>query len=128
MSVSRLPKFMPADGSIPPQSKFACRTCKEWFASTCGKTNHLKKHPDHEMYSTLTGKDQDTPNRPYRKAHVLGTNGHALLGATARDLLLDYVLGKAKEELNAELDSMFRNLKSQPIPTEKGTRKTYVAR
>jgi hypothetical protein len=123
-SVSREPKYLPEDGTVPAQAKFACRTCKLWVASSCGKASHLKQNPAHEMYSTLTGKPIGK-REPYKTAH-LPTNGHRTLDATARDMLLDYVLAKAKTELNDELDRMFRELKSAPIPQR--SRRVFVAR
>jgi hypothetical protein len=134
MKISRFPKLLPPDGSIPKEAKFFCKTCKEWFASSTGYTAHQKRHPDHEMWNAKAnrpvqhrGQPVVQPKRSYtrREAVPAISNGHAVLDATARDLLLDYVLGKAKEELNAELDRMFRELKSQPVPA-KG--RVYVAR
>jgi hypothetical protein len=129
MKVGRYPKFLKPGEPTPSQAKFVCKTCNQWFASTTGKNGHLLREPGHVLVSPHTGREftkAGSIGRPLRKGDV-PSNGHQVLDATARDLLLDYILGKAKEELNAELERMFRELKSQPIPA-KGPRRTYVAR
>ena len=119
-------KYLPEDGCIPSKAKYACKTCKLWAASFSGRKGHLAKYPTHEMY--LVKHDGSEKTRPARMQPVNrpATNGHSVLDATARDMLLDYVLGKAKAELNAELDRMFRELKS--APTTAVRRGPYVAR
>src|SRR6266550_2010511 len=120
---------MPEDGSAPKGGKFACRTCKEWFASSTGRMGHVRKNPDHQLYSLLTGKEskpwagENKRSKPGPKSRglALSANGHSHLNASARDLLLDYILEKAKVDLNAELDRMFGDLKSQPIPVDRPT-------
>ena len=132
--LSRLDKFLPPDGTIPDRAKFVCRSCNLWVSSNSGRTGHLETHPGHTMYSPKTNhewtgsaKMRKSATPAARPALAIHSNGHSMLDASARDMLLDYVLGKAKEELNSELDRMFRELKSQPIP-QRGARRTYVAR
>lgn len=132
--LTRKDKFIASGEKPPANAKYACRTCGLWVASTTGKAGHARKHPDHVMYSTLTGKDIGSRAKVARVHPVqqrtakipqvaFQSNGH--LDATTRDSILDYVLAKAKEELNRELDRMFRELKSQPVKT---SRPVYVAR
>lgn len=117
--ISKQPKFLPEDGTIPKAARFYCKTCKEWWASYTGMISHRSKHPDHQVLSAVT-------NRPVGMGVTkIRANGSSVLDASARDLLLDYVLGKAKDELNRELDRMFQELKSQPTPSRG---RIYVAR
>src|SRR6266550_204593 len=97
--ISRNPKFMPEDGSAPKAGTYACRTCKQWFASSTGRIGHARKNPDHQLYSLLTGKDSKPWRGERKPAHPSlpsplpsASNGHAHLNASARDLLLDYIL------------------------------------
>ncbi|SRR6266576_3724172 len=133
MGITTLPKFMPEDGSAPKGGKFACRTCKQWFASSTGRMGHARKNPDHQLYSLVTGEDSK-PWRGERKQAKqwvsLGritdspTNGHH----PVTTVLLQSAFAKLREEVTAELD----RLEAQLFPTSNlqppTSRRTYVAR
>jgi hypothetical protein len=120
---------MPTDGSIPKGASFACRHCKEWFASSTGRINHPKRYPGHQLYSLLTG--MDCHSRKYKKdmpalipTPTLQTNGHGEIPQA----LLEYAFEKMRSEIERQLDHLQDVWILGAKPIEKGTRKTYVAR
>lgn len=70
MTISRLSKFLPTDGTVPPEAKFVCKTCKEWVASSTGRIGHLTRNSGHVMYSVQTGREFSSKKR--RKANMGG--------------------------------------------------------
>jgi hypothetical protein len=122
-AISRYPKFLPADGTIPEKAAFVCRTCKQWFASSCGKTSHIKNQPTHTLFSPKTGREWQGSttgiNRPVVPAFY--QNGHSDIPQP----LLEYAFNKMREEIDSQLDRLHEKLIP---PSPKGTRRTYVAR
>lgn len=128
MALSRAPKFLPPDGSVPKEAKFVCKGCNEWFASGCGKTGHIKKNPTHTLYSPITGREwqgstigtADKGNRLV-KTHLAMSNGNGHIAPA----ILEYAFERMRSEIDKQLDSLHEQL----IPTQsKGARRTYVAR
>ncbi len=128
MGITTSPKFMPEDGSEPKHGKYACRTCKQWFASSTGKANHITKNPDHQLYSLLTGLDvgrYKNARRPSNPApSQLPTNGHRAVTT----VLLESAFAKLREEVTAELDRLEAQLFPTPNVQPPTSRRTYVAR
>ena len=119
--ISRYPKFLPEDGSIPKKAAFVCRTCKEWFASNCGKTSHIRNHPDHTLFSPKTGREWQGNGKSEKLIpQFVPTNGRSSISPE----LLEYAYQKMRSEIEDQLDRLHEQL----IPTPKGACRTYVAR
>ena len=126
-TISRYPKFLDATGTVPEKAQFVCRTCKEWFASNCGKTSHIKNNPTHVLYSVKTGLEYmgsniGTKGGTKPEFHLTNGNGHGSVSPA----ILEYAFEKMRTEIDAQLDTLHDQL--IPPTSTKGPRRTYVAR
>jgi|SRR5580692_1645614 hypothetical protein len=125
-TVSRMDKYIPADGKVPPEAKYICKTCNMWVASQTGQTGHRKRFPGHVLVNVKTGYEVGNPLNKIRKdlLHNLPTNGHFTEISPA---LLEYAFSKMRQTIESELDRLHDQLIPSPAPATRRS-KFYVAR
>jgi hypothetical protein len=123
--ISRYPKFLPANGKIPSQAQFTCKTCNEWFASQTGRVNHGKKNPDHVLINLKTGLPIGSTPRWRNRLGIRPTNGHSTEIPPA---LLEYAFEKMRSTIESELDRLHDQLIQPTTAKPTSGRKFYVAR
>lgn len=135
--LSPQPKYLPADGSIPPRAQYTCKTCKMWMASNTGRVGHQKRFPRHVLINVKTGYPVgQAPHYVTRLRKQLGRlgiaseNGHRnSVEAEIPTALLEYAFSKMRQTIESELDRLHDQIiPASPEPGRTSKHKFYVAR